>query len=242
MIRYIGLTILYLLLGTSIGIFDQFAYQPFIDKLFPREKIRNIRVHTFADLVIAILSAIGTVIIAIPFAYLMITAKNLPLNLIFLNLICGLALFIGYGIAIDLKRDFDIRRTFTSTAIRASLGKSKKLKRAIENGVDVNEPHTDGRTALMLAARNFRAENVRLLIEAGTNIRATDHDGNTALIWASVIGDRRILQMFIDAGSDINAKNHKGETALDIASSGYMNKRTIGLLSQHGALKGNELQ
>ncbi|HKC89200.1 MAG TPA: hypothetical protein VKG02_24665, partial [Blastocatellia bacterium] len=116
MIRYIGLTILYLLLGTSIGIFDQFAYQPFIDKLFPREKIRNIRVHTFADLVIAILSAIGTVIIAIPFAYLMITAKNLPLNLIFLNLICGLALFIGYGIAIDLKRDFDIRRTFTSTA------------------------------------------------------------------------------------------------------------------------------
>jgi hypothetical protein len=242
MFRYIGIITLYLLLGISIGIFDQFVYQPFIDKLFPREQIRNIRLHALADIVTAMLSAIGTTIILIPFAYLMITAKHLPLNLIFLNLIYGLAPFIGYDIAINLKRDFDIRRTFTSTAIRASLGKSKKLKRAIENGVDVNEPHTDGRTALMLAARNFRIENVRLLIEAGANIRATDHDGNTALIWASVIGNRRILLMLITAGSDINAKNHKGETALDIASLGYLNKRTIGLLSQHGALRGNELQ
>ena len=243
MIRYIGLTTLYLLLGISIGIFDQFVYQPFIDKLFPLEKIRNLRLHNLAVIVSAMLSAIGNAIGLIPFAYLLITAKNLPLNLIFLNLICGLASIIGYGIAIDLKRDFDIRRTFTSTAIRASLGKSKKLQRAIENGVDANEPHTDGRTALMLAARNCRVENVRLLIIAGANIRATDHDGNTALIWASVIGNIRILQMLIDAGSDINAKNHNGETALDIASYGYMNKkRAIGLLSQHGALKGNELQ
>src|SRR5262249_13400644 len=149
-------------------------------------------------------------------------AKNLPLNLVVLNLICVLALLIGYSIAIDLKSYLDTRR-FTSTAVIASLGTSRKLKRAIENGIDVNEPHIDGRTALMLAARNFKIENVKLLIEAGANIRANDHLGNTALIWASVIGNRRILQMLIDAGSDINARNHNGETALDIASYRYMN-------------------
>ena len=246
MIRYIGIIILYLLLGISIGTFEWFVYRPFIenvtDKLFPLEKIRHkLRLSDFAALVTAMLSTIGSIIFLIPMAYLLGTPKNLPLNLRVPNLICALALAIGYIIAIDLKRYLDIRK-FASAAIRASLGKSRKLKRAIENGIDVNESHIDGRTALMLAARNFKVENVRLLIEAGSNISAIDHNGNTALIWASVIGNLRILQMLIDAGSDINAKNHKGETALDIASSGYSMRRQIRLLSQHGALKGNELQ
>jgi ankyrin repeat protein len=186
---------------------------------------------------------VGRIIIVIPMVYLLVTAKHLPSNLAFLNLICALALAIGYSLAGKLKFHFDIRKTFTSIAIRASLGRSRKLKRAIENGIDVNESHIDGRTALMLAARNCKVENVRLLIEAGANITAIDHDGNTALIWASVLGNIKILQMLIDAGSDINAKNHEGKTALDIAlPPGFMNKRAIGLLSRHGALKGNELQ
>jgi ankyrin repeat protein len=248
MIRHIGLIILYILLGISIGAFELYVCRPFIknmtDKLFPLEKIcHKPRLHVFADLVTAMLSAIGSIIIAIPMVYLLATAKHFPLNLAFLNLICALALTIGYSIAGKLKHYFDIRRTFTSTAIRASFGRSIKLKRAIENGIDVNESHVDGVTALMLAARNCKVENVRLLIEAGANIRAIDHNGNTVLIWASVLGNIKILQMLIDAGSDINAKNRKGETALDIASSfGFMNKRAIGLLSQYGALKGNELQ
>lgn len=212
------------------------------DKLFPVEKIHRKRVlRAFADLVTSMLSAIGIIMILIPFGYLLITAKDLPLNLVFLNLTCALTLTIGYSIAGKLKVYLDIRREFTSTAIRVSLGRSRTLKRSIENRLDVNEPHVDGRTGLMLAARNCKVENVRLLIEAGANIRAIDHDGNTALIWASVLGNIKILQMLIDAGSDVNAKNHKGETALDIASSGHMNKRAIELLSQHGALKGSEL-
>ncbi|HEY7181165.1 MAG TPA: ankyrin repeat domain-containing protein [Blastocatellia bacterium] len=255
MFRYIGIITLYLLLGISIGAFEWFVYQPFIkhvtDKLFPLENIRRKRIHTVAAIGSAMLGVIGGIIggiiVLIPVVYLLMNARRLPLNLAFLNLICVLALYIGYGNAIDLKRSLDIRRTFTSTTIRASLGKSRKLKRAIENGIDVNEPHTDWRTALMLAARNGKVENVRQLIEAGANIRAIDHDGNTALIWASVLGNIKILQMLIDAGSEINAKNHKGETALDIASAtvspaGFRNKRAMGLLSQHGALKGNELQ
>ena len=248
MIRYIGSIILYLLLGISIGAFEWYVCQPFIksmtDKLFPLEKIRHKRaLHSFADLVTAMSSAIGSIIIAIPVVYLLATAKHLPSNPAFLNLTCALALAIGYSLAGKLKFYFDIRKTFTSIAIRASLGRSRKLERAIENGIDVNEPHIDGRTALMLAARNCKVENVRLLIEAGANITAIDHDGNTALIWASVLGNIKILQMLIDAGSDINAKNHEGKTALDIAlPPGFMNKRAIGLLTQHGALKGNELQ
>jgi hypothetical protein len=255
MIRYVGIITLYLLLGISIGAFEVFVYRPFIkhvtDKLVPLENICHKRAHTVAALGSAMLGVIGGIIggiiVMIPVVYLLMNARRLPLNLAFLNLICILALYIGYGSAIDLKRSLDIRRAFTATAIRASLGKSRKLKRAIENGIDVNESHIDGQTALMLAARNGKVENVRLLIEAGANVRAIDHDGNTALILASALGHTKILPMLIDAGSDINAKNHKGETALDIASSpvsplGFRNKRAIGLLSQHGALKGNELQ
>src|SRR5262249_15987278 len=223
MIRYLGLIILYLLLGMSIGAFEWFFYRPFIenmtDKLFSFERIRHKGIlHNFAETVTGMLNTMGIIIFLIPMAYLLWAPKNLPLNLGVPNLICAFALFIGYIIAIDLKSYLDARK-FTSAAVIASLGTSRKLKRVIGNGIDVNEPHIDGRTALMFGGSNFKVENVRLLIEAGANIRAIDHVGNTALIWASVIGNIRILQMLIDAGSDINAKNHKGETALDIASS-----------------------
>jgi len=80
MIRGVGLVILYLLLGISIGAFEWFVYQPFIknmtDKLFPPEKIRhNLRLSNFAALVTGWLSAIGIIIMMIPFGYLGMIAK-----------------------------------------------------------------------------------------------------------------------------------------------------------------------
>src|SRR5262245_44193618 len=108
MIRYLGLIILYVLLGVSIGTLEWFFYRPIIenmtDKLFSFERIRHNRMlHEFAENITVVLSAIGFVIFLIPMAYLLWTPKNLPLNLGVPNLICAFALFIGYIIAIDLK-------------------------------------------------------------------------------------------------------------------------------------------
>ena len=73
----------------------------------------------------------------------------------------------------------------------ASKGNTRRVDDLISRGasVDSGDRSNDGRTALMLAARNGHTDTVNAL--AGThnaNVEAVDQDGWTALMWAAQNG------------------------------------------------------
>ncbi len=80
-----------------------------------------------------------------------------------------------------------------------------------------NRADRHGRTDLMGAAEEGRADTVRLLIEFGADVNARDEAGQTALMEAALMDGAEIVQLLLAAGADAGATNHEGKTALAIA-------------------------
>lgn len=79
----------------------------------------------------------------------------------------------------------------------------------------------DGRTALMKAAENKKADFVAKLIEKGSGVKIQDAKGNSALhILAPVLSksSSEILKSILSAGGIVEAKNTAGETPLLVAA------------------------
>lgn len=68
--------------------------------------------------------------------------------------------------------------------------------------------------ALINAAKEGNAAQVRGLLEAGTDPNVTDKDGNTPLMFAANRGDLASVDMLLYAGADVNAKGGHGLTPL----------------------------
>jgi Flp pilus assembly protein TadD len=80
----------------------------------------------------------------------------------------------------------------------------------------------DGRTTLMLAAGQGRADLVPSLVAAGVAVNARDKEGDTALFYAVTNGSLNAVDALVKAGADVNAVNKKGFTALiGSATQGY---------------------
>lgn len=81
-------------------------------------------------------------------------------------------------------------------------GKLKTLRRKIQaflNNVNVRDEC--GRTALMRAAYNGRAEMVKALLKGGADVNARDFWDVTALIMATAQGRNEIIQLLKEAGA-----------------------------------------
>ena len=87
-----------------------------------------------------------------------------------------------------------------------------------EHGANVqsvaNQTDRHGKSNLMGAAEEGRADTVRLLLEFGADANAVDELGKTALMEAAFAGDEDIIRMLLDAGAAINAADEDGKTAL----------------------------
>ena len=90
--------------------------------------------------------------------------------------------------------------------------------RLLASGVDVNVHRTDGKTLLILAAKESDVVLVRRLIAAGADVNATTGNGGTALMFAAIRGDVDTQSALIDAGADVNAIGGFDWTALMVAS------------------------
>lgn len=77
-------------------------------------------------------------------------------------------------------------QTFNAVAIAyplhdaAAINDLTKIAQLL-TATDINTPDAEGRTPLMIAAKNGNADAVRLLLERGANVHATDNEGLSAL-------------------------------------------------------------
>lgn len=104
---------------------------------------------------------------------------------------------------------------FLSALERGDLDGAARLAAA---GVDVDARRSDGKTLLILAAKERDVILVRRLIAAGANVNATTNNGGTALMFAAIRGDIETQSALIAAGANVNAIGGFDWTALMVAS------------------------
>ncbi len=85
-----------------------------------------------------------------------------------------------------------------------------------ERGLEVDTKDNNGRTVLMLAARNFLEVTNYLLLDQNASIDAQDKLGNTALMYASLSMNAETINFLRSHNADINKIHTSGDTALMI--------------------------
>jgi ankyrin repeat protein/type II secretory pathway predicted ATPase ExeA len=90
---------------------------------------------------------------------------------------------------------------------RLSVGQRLRL-----TGPSENLPKPDA--ALLHAAKEGRADEIRTALRDGAHINARSQDGKTALMYAATNGHRDALVLLLQQGPDVDAKDLSGDTAL----------------------------
>ncbi len=85
---------------------------------------------------------------------------------------------------------------------------------AIDQGVDVATPASDGTTALHWAVYHDKLALVDRLLAAGADANAANDYGSTPLAEAAVVGNAAVIASLLDAGAEMDAPGADGQTAL----------------------------
>lgn len=94
--------------------------------------------------------------------------------------------------------------------------------------------HSNGKTALMAAAKSGDKGRIETLIEQGADVNRTNDNGGTPIMYAVLSRDTDTVSLLLKHGADVNAVAENGWTALMIASAkGYSD--IARLLLEHGA-------
>ncbi len=102
---------------------------------------------------------------------------------------------------------------------------SKKVRRFINKGVDINASDDNGFTALHFAVQENNREIVKILLEAGASVDVKDSYGNTPLMralnscYAAMASNApdpgAIIRMLLQAGADPDSVNNYGVRIID---------------------------
>jgi ankyrin repeat protein len=110
------------------------------------------------------------------------------------------------------------RRSIQAPTTRDATQLEFLLEQALNGRADVNATTTDGRTPLMFAAAERRAEAMKALLEKGANPDVIENtQGLTALIYAIWGGDRNLVRSLLQYYPNATIKDKEGRTALDHA-------------------------
>ena len=120
--------------------------------------------------------------------------------------------------------------------LAAYMGDIEKLKKCLQDGIDINSQEDFGCTALHAAANSDKKDIVEFLISKGANVDAKDALGVTPLYYAVMHNYEGIADVLLANGADVNTKNKdKGDfTLLNYALYDY-DKKAIDLLITKGA-------
>lgn len=105
---------------------------------------------------------------------------------------------------------------FRDAALNGNLAKAKKLA---ADGIEVDAPDDQGRTALQLASFDGHTETVAWLIQRKAEINHLDQAGRTALMYASTGPNLDTVAGLLAAGAEVNlADKVESFTALMFAA------------------------
>lgn len=93
-------------------------------------------------------------------------------------------------------------------------GDPQAISKLLHSKVNLNQADPLGRTLLMEAVLEKRADLVKLLLENGVDPRAADRDGATALHFAAQAHLPDVVQLLLDKGAPVDPKDHLGNTPL----------------------------
>ena len=95
---------------------------------------------------------------------------------------------------------------------------TEKVKKLIEQKVELNATDDEGRTALLVATYNHDVHTVKTLLDAGADVNLQDNMQNNCFLYAGAEGYIDILRLANEAGADPTITNRYGGTALIPAS------------------------
>ena len=117
----------------------------------------------------------------------------------------------------------------------ATEARLERIRRALEQGLDVNKTDPDGRTALMIAAFDGYTEVVALLLDYGAEVDRSDGAGRTAMMYASSGPFPQTVELLLRRGADVNhGDTAEGWTALMLAAA-EGHQLVVEVLLRHGA-------
>jgi len=93
------------------------------------------------------------------------------------------------------------------------------------DGVNINadKVHSNGKTALMLAARDGDRARVEHLLQEGADLNKANNNGGTPLMYAALGGSLGIVQLFIQKGAELDEVAKNGWSPMMIAAAkGYV--------------------
>jgi ankyrin repeat protein len=100
---------------------------------------------------------------------------------------------------------------FLKAAMQGNYGVVVSL---IDQGTDVEEINSEGRTALMISASNGSLDMINTLLHAGANVNATSEKGWTALMVTIKNADSQTAELLLQNGADVNHLSPDRWTAL----------------------------
>lgn len=144
------------------------------------------------------------------------------------------------GLAITAKADDAIIEDLLSrgadinagdqTALMRAVDDSRRMKRLLALGAEVNKPNWYGKTPLMMAAHLDRPESTKLLLKRGADVNARTGSQNgdwcsylsylarTALMYAAENASAPVIEILLNAGADAGAVDSRGRGVLDYLS------------------------
>jgi ankyrin repeat protein len=117
----------------------------------------------------------------------------------------------------------------------ASAARLERIRRSLEQGLDVNKADPTGRTALMMAAFEGYTEVVELLLDHGAEVDRPDGAGRTAMMYAASGPFPQTVELLVQSGADVNhADTVEAWTALMLAAA-EGHQPVVEVLLRHGA-------
>lgn len=79
----------------------------------------------------------------------------------------------------------------------------ERIEARLAAGADVDATDTQGRTAILIAAREGRLDVVRRLIDAGAEVDKQDQVRLNPLLWGCISGDLDLVKLMVASGADL---------------------------------------
>ncbi|KAJ4404328.1 hypothetical protein N0V82_010523 [Gnomoniopsis sp. IMI 355080] len=130
-----------------------------------------------------------------------------------------------------------ISQSVANLVADASKGNLTRVKKSLNNGVELDAEDANGQTALSAAAQNGHALVVALLISQGANVQVQGANGESPLWWASRNGYDNVVGQLLSAMRDkasVDTPDCDGQTPLSAAAQ-QGRAEVVGLLLEEGA-------